>query len=316
MTSLYRQYKSASPELSDEQKERIHQVTHGIPIIVKHCFGQIYEYNRPFDSVVDNLSAVGATKVVEFSFEEILKLVKGDQCQLEMILLLELINCPVMTRQIADILERDESEVTANIPSLVNFQCVKRAIQGLEEKYVINDEIRLLTRRLIQENTELVRSIREKITKNFTIEKQMNYTTEELGILGIFENYLSQKQYLEAESFIKDQLDKKARSILLKYHYARYLKEQKRETDRAIEILESIREASNNHISILRLLVSCYTSLDIPNFDRASVYVKQIENTPFNDESLKLEIAEFYVRWSISIRMYCPNRSETKRPFN
>ena len=44
-------------------------------------------------------------------------------------------------------------------------------------------------------------------------------------------------------------------------------------------------------------------SLDVPNYDRASVYVQQIESVPVEDEDLRLQVAEFYVRWSISIRM-------------
>lgn len=302
MNSLFRQYKDAVPDLSDEQKQELHQATFGIPILIKHCFGQIYRYNRPFDAVVRNLSAT-PNKAVEFSFEEVLKLLKNDSCQLEIILLLELINCPLLIRQVADILARSEAQVEDKIPSLASFQCVKRINQGRQEKYTINDEIRMLTRRLVQENTELAQEIRQKITENFTIEKQMDYSTEELGILSIFHSYLSENQYLEAERFIQSELDKRPEASLLKFHYAKYLKEQKRDIEGAIEVLEEVTELGTGHPSILQLLVSCYMSLDVPNYDGASVYIRQLESVPLDDESLKLQIAEFYIRWSIFVKM-------------
>lgn len=302
MNSLHNKYRSSKPALSEEQKKKLHQATFGIPILIKHCFGQIYEYNRAFDVVVRSLSEI-PNKAVEFSYEEILKLLKSDDCQLEIMLLLELINCPLLIRQIADILARDESEIETKIPPLADFQCVKRTNQGRLEKHMVNDEIRILTRRLVQEHAELAQDIRQKITRNFTLEKQLDYSTQELGILSVFDSYLSEKQFLEAERFIEAELNERPQSILLKYRYAKYLKEQKREIEEAIGILEAIREPGSNHPSILQLLISCYMSQDVPNYERASVYVQQIENLPLDDESLKLQIAEFYVRWSNYIKM-------------
>jgi len=141
----------------------------------------------------------------------------------------------------------------------------------------------------------------------------MDYTTGEVGIVSIFNNYLSEGQYLEAENFIEQEMKKKRDSVLLKYSYSRYLKEQKRQPENAIQVLESILELSNNHPTILRLLIACYISLDIPNYEKAGVYVREIENTPTDDDSQKLEIAEFYVRWSISIKM---NREIYPDPIN
>lgn len=302
MNSLYNKYRSSKQALSEEQKKLLHQATFGIPILIKHCFGQTYEYNRAFDVVVRSLSAI-PNRAVEFSYEEILKLLKSDDCQLEIMLLLELINCPLLIRQIADILARDESEIETKIPLLADFQCVKRTNQGRLEKYMVNDEIRLLTRRLVQEHAELAQDIRQKITRNFTLEKQLDYSTQELGILSVFDSYLSEKQFLEAERFIEAELNKSPQSILLKYRYAKYLKEQKRRIEEAIGILEAIREPGSNHPNILQLLISCYMSQDVPNYEQASVYVQQIENLPLDDESLKLQIAEFYVRWSNYVKM-------------
>ncbi len=302
MEDLYEQYRMVAPELTKEQKQKIFEVTSGIPVVIKHCFGQIYEYNKPFSTVVNAIVLAKTAKVVEFSFEEVFKIVRDDQCQLEIILLLEYINCPLLVRQMAEILNRFEGDIENRIPSLYNFQCIKRDNYGLEEKYEINPEVRLFTKRLTHENLQLLDEIKKKIVRNFTIDRQMDYTTEEVGIVTIFNNYISQGQYPEGEDFINQEI-KKRDSVLLRYQYAKYLKEQKGDIDNAIAVLENILEPSNNHPTVLRLLFKCYVDMDIPKFEKGSIYVAQIENTPIEDDKLKLEIAEFYVKWSTSIKI-------------
>ena len=49
------------------------------------------------------------------------------------------------------------------------------------------------------------------------------------------------------------------------------------------------------------LLVECYVELDIPNFEQASIYANELTN--IDDEALKIQLAEFYVHWSTSIKM-------------
>ncbi len=301
MTSLYKPYEAANPELSDEQKGLLHAATFGIPIIIKHCFGQLYEFNVPFDQVCSSLAS-DENKAVAFSFAEIFKMLKRDKLQLEIVLLLELISCPLMIRQISDILDKDEALVTRKMPLLVNFQCIRKVNQGRDEKYSVNDDIRVITKQLMQGNAEMAQAIRQKITANFTLEKQMDYSSEERSILDIFNTLLSQQQVLEAESFVIKVLEEKPDSVLLRYHYAKYLKEEKRDIEAAIHLLEEIREPSNNHPSILRILVACYLCLDVPNFEHASTYVTQLESVA-SDNALRFEIGDFYVRWSISTKM-------------
>ena len=117
------------------------------------------------------------------------------------------------------------------------------------------------------------------------------------------DGYISRGQHLEGEDFIKQEIKKRSNSVLLRYHYAKYLKEQRSELQQAINILESILKPSNNHQSVLRQLIACYVSLDIPMYERAGVYVAEMENTPIDDDDLRLEIAEFYARWSTSLKM-------------
>jgi hypothetical protein len=138
---------------------------------------------------------------------------------------------------------------------------------------------------------------------NFSIEKQLDYTLEESEIVGLFENYLTSNDFVEAEDFIKTQLAERPNSILINYYYARYLKERKRDFNQAIVILEHLRVIWGNHPSILRQLFTCYISQAIPNYDKASVYVTQLEKLATNNDELRLDIAEFYIKWSTSIKV-------------
>jgi GTPase SAR1 family protein len=303
MNNMFQKYRDARDELTEEQKTEIHNVTHGIPIVIKHCFGQIFSFNRPFLEVIRNLPKQ-SNKVIEFSFAEIFRLLKKDELQLKIILLLETINCSLLIRQISDILEIEEYEIELRIPDLTNFQCIERINEGLEEKYLINEKVSLLTKSLVQQHSETVESIRQKVTNNFTLDKRMDYSAEELTILRIFEDYLNTKLYFEGEKFIKEALEKKPTSVLLKLHYAKYLKERKNDAATAISILENIIEANIDNINILGLYLSCNMNLDNPPFDHLHRYILKLKTiiSP-NDDDARLEICEFYVQWSLSLKI-------------
>ena len=87
----------------------------------------------------------------------------------------------------------------------------------------------------------------------------------------------------------------------VKYYYARHVKNYKKDIIEAIKILESVREKSRNHPEILILLVECYLALEIPNYEKASAYANELKG--IKDEKLRVQLAEFYVRWSTSIKM-------------
>jgi hypothetical protein len=303
MSGLCKHYGPDHAELSDEQQEKLYRVTSGIPIVIKHTLGQIYERRKAFQAVVEEIPQVGSQKLVEFSYREILAEIKKDGCALDILLVLELMSCPLMSRQLADILGRSESSIDATVPRLANYQCIGRVNEGPNEKYTINPEIRLLTRSLVLQHPECVRTIKERFTRTFTLEKQMDYNAEELAILTLFDEYTRNGQYLEAEQFIKSELEKHPKSVLMKFRYAKYLKTDRHQGEQAIDLLESIREASRNHISVLRLLISCYITADIPNFYRAAPYVNEVEAVARGNDDLMLEVAEFYTRWSISKKL-------------
>ena len=304
MGSLYRRYKSAV-ELTDDQKRVLHETVKGVPILLKHSFARIYEYNESFDSVITNLPSF-SSRLVQFSFKEILDRIRRekDQVSLQILILLEIISRPLMKRQMANILEIDENKLEQHLPNLSNFECVRRRMIDNQEKYYLNDEIKLLTQSLVRDNRQLYTNVRKKYFKNFTIAKQMDYSSEEEELILIFEDYIRAHQFSEALNFMKEQLRKKPDSIVLNYYYAKYLKDSKIDIPNSIRILEKLIEQSGKHPSILKLLFTCYASLEIPNFEKADQLVSQISHDLGDEMDVEtiIEIASFYVRWSAYLR--------------
>ncbi len=306
--SVCKRYKSAESDLTDDQMKTMHEQTKGIPILIKHCIAKIYEYKKPFNTVISSLPQ-HSIKVVQFSYQEILEQIEEekDKVRLKLLLLLETIQTPLLIRQMSDILEVDELILEDRIPLLLNFECLKRINEGNYEKYELNDEIRLLTKSLFYKHKELYQEVRSKFFRNYSIDKQLDYSSEEEVIIGIFDNYLREHQYTEAQDFINEQLKLRPESILLNYYYARFLKERTFDYEGAIQILEKVRETSGNHTTILKLLFSCYASLSIPKFEKTSLLIEQITENDGGDlkedVELQLEIIRFYIRWSITVRM-------------
>jgi predicted Zn-dependent protease len=208
-----------------------------------------------------------------------------------------------MVRQVADILGEEEKQIAAVMPVLLNYQCVKKINEHNFEKYSINDEIRLLTANLAQKYTEIVKEIRNNMIENFSVDKQLNYNQTELGLVRLFEEYISHEDFLEAEDLIKKSVIEHPESFLLKYHHARYLIQYRNKLSEAIEILEEIRQPSGNHPNILRLLFKSYIDLSEPNYERAHMYAQELEKSEALEEDFLEELAEFYVRWSTAIKV-------------
>lgn len=305
--SLYKRYRPTQPELTNEQKDSIYEATRGIPILIKHCIAKIYEYSYPFSSVIRNLVA-GSTNIVQFSFSEILDQIarEDNRTSLEILFLLDIAGIPLMMRQIADILEVDERVIETKLPLLANFECIKRVIKDNQEKYQSNDEIYLLVKNLIRDSSTLYQDVRTKHFRNFSFDRRMDYTSEEETIINIFESYIKNDEYPNAQDFLERELTRHPDSVLLSYYYAKYLKDRQNNKDQAIKILESIRTASHNHPSVLKLLFLCYVSTNIPRFESAENIVSQIQSHMgdylIEDVELQLEIARFYIRWSVTIK--------------
>src|SRR5260370_5320526 len=185
MHRSYQPYgRSARTQLTLEQLDALHDATRGIPLIIKHCYGQVYEFGQSVDAVIKGLSAAG-NKVIEFSFAEIFQLLKQDDLELKTILVLELSGRPLMTRQIADILALAESVIEDRLTPLVRFQCVTRSSTGLDEKYSVSEDLRFLTRRLILEHADLATDIKLRIA-DLPLEKRMDYSKEDDDAVLLF----------------------------------------------------------------------------------------------------------------------------------
>ncbi len=302
MQRLYEPYaRSGKQQLTDQQQDALYETTQGIPLIIKHCYGQVYEYSCEIGAVLQRLSTAG-TKVVDFSFAEVFDLLKKDDLQLRTILLLELSARSLMARQIADILAVDEGNIEKRLAQLVSFQCASTMSTGTEEKYGINDEVRFLTRRLTLENAMLATEIKRQIS-SLAMDKRMDYTQAEFDAVLTFEDYISQGHYLLAENFIAEQLRERPSSLLLNLRYAKYLKEIKRQTQEAIERLEAILVASGYDQQVLRLLMTYYIALEIPNFEQAHGYARELEAVSAQSKEIKAELAQFYVAWSTALKM-------------
>jgi GTPase SAR1 family protein len=302
MRGLDAPYRQSGQSLFTEpQREQIYETTRGIPLIIKHCYGQVFEYSRPLDSVLGNLRGAG-NEVMEFSFSEIFKILEEDETQKRIVILLEISRKALLIRQICDILSLRDIVVVPRIEVLARFQCVTRDVFGTDEKYFINPDVQLLATRLVQQFAVLAADIRQRLA-GLASEKRLDYTKQEFDSFVIFQQYLANEQLIHAEDFIKEKLKEWPTSILLNLHYAKFLKEIKREIPDAIGRLESIRLQSSNDPSILRLLVAYNTALDFPNFEQAHLYAKELEQNRINDEETLMELAHFYTQWATNIKM-------------
>jgi RNA-directed DNA polymerase len=302
MQRLYQPYaRSGKAQRTEEEIHKIYDLTSGIPLIIKHCYGQVYEHNVDLNFVLNRLSQAG-NKVVDFSFAEVFDLLKKDPLQLRIILLLELSARRLMTRQIAEILGADESEVSPRLSQLVSYQCASVVSSGSDEKYGINDQVHLFTRRLTLEYATIATEIRQQIA-NLALDKRLDYTKAEYDALMTFEDYMSEGHYVLAENFMNDQLKENAGSLLLNLHYAKYLKEIKRRTEDAIERLEGILKPSNYDQQVLRLLMAYYAALEIPNYEQAHSYARELEGVAESSNEIKMELAQFYVQWSTATKL-------------
>lgn len=291
-------------ELTDQQMRDIHDATFGIPIVIKHCFGQLFEYRKPLSRTLRGLTNY-ESNIVQFSYEEILKqLERKDRSgiQLKLLLLLDLINYPLMIRQIAEVIGVSEEEIESQIPILASFQCIEAVFQDSYEKYMLNSDIRILVKALAQRHMGLVDDIRKTVSSS-SVDNEIDASTEELHLANMFETYLTEGQFLEAEDFINQEIDNRKGSVLLSYRYARFLTERRRHYEKALGILEDIREASHNHPHVLALLIRCYMSLDIPKYEAAELYVRQVGDYAAEDPDLAILLAEYYMDWSTSLKL-------------
>jgi len=305
MKNQLEQYGKDAGFFTEDQFKRLHEVTLGIPIVIKHSFGQLFEYNLPLDKVLNNLAAE-SNEVIQFSYREILSLLDKDEVQKKILLLLEIVQDPVSIRQGSEILELPTKEITQRIAPLLAFQCLDRVNIGVEERFIINPQIGLLSKTLLKNNADAAKEIRALITKNLSLEMKMDYTPEEFQIVEIFDSYLAQRDLGAADSFLRAEIKNRPTSKLLRLTLAKFRKNYQNEFEGAIEILEKLKEETksyeNQHPVVLRELAKCYRGSDPPAFEKANlIYSELLKIT--NDPECFFEAGECYVVWSTHTKL-------------
>lgn len=304
MESIYTRYKNSHVPLTQDQYKLIHEATFGIPIVIKHCLGQLFEFQVALSEIFGRLTEQ-SNEVIKFSFSEVLSHLRKDDCYLKILILLEVINEPISARQMAITLEINSTQINKHLPILLNFQCIEKMNVGIEEKYRVSNQIGLLAKGLIKENLELTNSIRLNIAENLTFEKRMDYAIEELEIIEIFKGYIEVRDFTYAEYFLKGEMNKRPNSYLLRFHYAQFLKDRKKDLKQAIQLLETldkeISKSGNRDVSVLLSLISCYCLQDFPNYQKANQLCDILLEIS-SDGQVSLFVGEFLINWSNALK--------------
>jgi tetratricopeptide (TPR) repeat protein len=302
MNRLYQPYThSRTPMLTQQQMDSLYEATKGVPLLIKHSFGKIYEFGQQLDTVIQNLSGAG-NKAIEFSFSEMLGFLQQDDLQLRVLILLQLIGRPLLSRNIGSILGESEEVIGERLTRLSNYHCVFKLIDGQYEKYTIADEAHTFAKRMVLDNSDVSRSIRG-LLDHLTFDERMDYSSEEYDASMDFRRYVAEGQFLVAEDFIRDLLISNPTSVLLNITYARYLKEKKGKVQEAIDRLEAVRIKSGHALEVLRLLMKYYSDLAPADYEHADVLASELEPASVTDMGIKFDLAEFYVRWSTSLKV-------------
>lgn len=290
--------------LTRKQRDELYDATKGIPIVIKHCLGQLFEFRKPISQVLRELSAYDSD-IVQFSYKEILEQIESDEdkSRLRMLLLLELLNQPLTIDQFSQLLSVSKYEIEKSIAQLSRFQCIRTVYKSGVEKYELNREIRNLARAVSQKHRQLVEELRKNITNS--MELDFDASNEEIVATKMFETYIQQGNLAEAQTFIDEKLSEFKSSKLLNYHYALFLKKQ-RKYEMAINILEAIQEQDNNEQKVLLLLIEANSNLSEPEYDHMEAYAILLETWVRSDRDILLCVASFYRDWALWMKSSPP----------
>jgi tetratricopeptide (TPR) repeat protein len=291
--------------LTKEQRDEIYEATKGIPIVIKHCLGQLFEFCKPISQVIRDLSSYHSD-IVQFSHKEILDLIESeeDKSRLSILILLELGNQPLTIDQLSQILSLSKLVTEEGIAQLSRFQCVQTIYQSGVEKYQLNPEIRNLTCALRINHEQLVYELRKSMCSRVG-DLEFNASQEEIIAAQIFDSYIQQGSPSEALEFINNRLPQYMPSILLGVICASFLIDQ-RKPNEAIEILEAIREPSNNDRRVLSLLLKANGKLSTPAYEKMETYAVSLETWIRSDREILRNVASFYRDWAIWMKSSAP----------
>lgn len=298
--------------LTRKQRDEIYDATKGIPIVIKHCLGQLFEFRKPISQVLRELSDYDSD-IVQFSYKEILEQIEtdDDKSRLRMLLLLELLKQPLTIDQFSQLLSVSKHEIEKGIAQLSRFQCIQTVYQGGVAKYQLNREIRNFARAISQKHRQLVEELRINISSS--IELDFNASSEEIVAAKTFETYIQQGNPTEAQIFIEEKLSEFKLSKLLNYHYASLLIRQ-RKYEMAISILETIKEQNDTEPRLLLLLIEANSNLIEPKYEQMEVDINMLEPWMQSDRGILLCVASFYRDWALWLKSSPPpEKSHEKR---
>ncbi len=133
----------------------------------------------------------------------------------------------------------------------------------------------------------------------------MDYAVEELEIIEIFNGYIEGRDFAYAEYFLKGEINKRPNSHLLRFHYALYLRDRKKEFSQSILLLEAldseISRSGKRDANVLLALVSTYTILSFPNYEKANALCAELLKIAHND-TISLFVGEFLINWSNALK--------------
>lgn len=291
-------------DLTRNQRNEIYEATRGVPIVIKHCLGQLFEFRRPISQVLREL-AVYDSDIVQFSYKEILGHIEldNDKTGLRILLLLKLVN-PLTIDQFSQLLNVSKNEIEKSIAQLSRFQCIEVVYESGTEKYQLNREISNFARALSQKHKELVEGLQKNIIAYTGLEFEAS--NEELIAVKMFETYIQQGNLAEAQTFISEKLSEFKDAKLLNYHYASFLIKQ-RHYETAINILEAILEQGNNNQQrILLLLIEANSKLSQPKYEQMEKYVILLQTWVRSERDVLLSVASFYRDWALWMKSSPP----------
>jgi hypothetical protein len=302
MHRLYGPYKhSGSAPLTPAEEMSVHRVCHGIPLVIMHCFGQYYEFKRDLQSVLKSLSNAGSN-IVEFSFAEVLRLLRQDRLQLKILLLLGIATRPLTLAHLTDLLGATRDEVEIRIGRLYRFRCAVQLASGNIRTNTIGDEARPLVMALMTEFSDVTLELKRGIA-SLPIEKRLNYSEEELRATVRFKGFVASSQYMLADDIMARSLADFPQSVILTLAYADYLIDVKNRPQDAMDRCEAIRRSSGNDILVLSTLLKACMALPEPPFESGLSYAKELENITEEQSSISIQVARFYIFWSTTIRL-------------
>ena len=203
---------------------------------------------------------------------------------------------------IEEVLKKDKRIISDNLRILENFMCIEKDYKKDYELFKINPEIGLLVKKLVLDNPSKIEYIKSLIRESNN-QHEIQATSNETEILGVFNSYCKNNDFLQAKKFILESIDTNKESIILKYNAAYFLYEKSDDMQKSIKLLKEIIDQSDSFFEdAYSLIVKCSLKLNFPDFPEIELYVKEMIKYASKPENIIL-ISQFYIDWSNVVKM-------------